>query len=90
MATPGEYLVYQTVEDCTSLVQELERTQRLVWRIVERMEAIGAGPLTGFVWPNGYTQAKFVALYNALAALPDFVVDDAVRDDIFELLAALQ
>lgn len=90
MATPGEFLVNNTSEDCTRLLSQLESVKTTASRIVERMSAIGAGALAGYVWPNEYSQVKFVALYTALAALPGTVVEDDTRDKIFELIAAIQ
>ena len=90
MATKGDYLVYRTVEDCTSLVAEIERVKRTIWRTVERMEAIGPGALDEFNWPADYNKTKFVSLYNALNSLPEFVIDDDTRDKIFDLLSSIQ
>jgi hypothetical protein len=90
MATKGEYLVNRTVEDCTALIAQLEHVKRIVWRTVERMEAIGAGPLDEYNWPDDYSKAQFVSLYNALDGLPNFVIDDDTRDKIFDLLSSIQ
>lgn len=90
MATQGTYLVNGTVNDCNALLQQLEGARRLVTRITERMEALGTAALEGYGWPGGYTQADFVALYNALDALPGSVVSDDVRDAIFELVSNVQ
>ena len=90
MATKGQYLVNNTVEDCASLIGQLEQTKRTLWRVVNRMEAIGAAALDDVVFENNYSKTKFIALYNALDALPDFVIADSVRDAIFDLLSSVQ
>jgi hypothetical protein len=90
MATKGQYLVNNTVEDCASLIQRLENARSLLWRVVNRMEAIGAPALDDVVFENDYTKTKFIALYTALNALPDFVIDDDTRDKVFDLLSSVQ
>lgn len=90
MATKGQYLVNNTVADCAALVGQLEAVKARIWRIVERMEAIGAPALDDVVFENGYAKADFIDLYQALDALPAFVVDDDTRDEIFDLLASVQ
>lgn len=90
MATQGHYLVFRTVEDATSLLSDLERTRTVVTRIVERMEGLGVAALDGHEWPAGYTQADFMALYNALNGLPGSVVADEVRDALFKLVSYIQ
>jgi hypothetical protein len=90
MATKGEYLVNNTVADCARLLAQIDQARSLVWRIVERMEAIGGGVLDTHVFENNYTKADFVALYTALNGLPDFVIDDATRDHLFNLLSSVQ
>ncbi len=89
MSQQGQYLVLQSVNDSVALLAELERSKTLAQRISQRMVAIGVGALQDYVWPTGYTQADFVALYNALAALPGMVVDDATRDKIFKLVSSI-
>lgn len=90
MATPGQYLVNNTVNDCNSLLAQLEQVRRLVTRVTERMEAIGAGALADYTWPEGYTQQDFMDLYQALNALPGSVVANAVRDALFNLVSHVQ
>lgn len=90
MATPGDYLVTKTATDCNTLLARLEEAKTLALRISQRMESMGTGPLAGYSWPNDYTQAKFVALYQALDALPGLVVENSTRDKIIELVAAIQ
>jgi hypothetical protein len=90
MATPGDYLVNKTSDDCNALLARLEDAKTLANRIVQRMEALGIGALVGYVWPNDYTQAKFVDLYQALDALPGSVISDDNRNKIVELVAAIQ
>ena len=90
MATQGQYLVLRTVNDATNLLAELEQARTVATRIVERMEAIGAGALDDYVWPEGYTKADFVALYNQLSGLPGSVVSDDVRDALFKLVSSIQ
>jgi len=90
MATQGQYLVNNTVNDCNVMLAQLEGARRLVTRIVERMEALGVAALQGHVWPEGYTQADFVALYQALDVLPGCIVADDVRDKIFKLVSSIQ
>ena len=90
MATKGEYLVNKTVADCASLVSQLEQAKSILWRVIERMEAIGGAALDDYTFENAYTKAKFISLYQALDALPEFVIDDATRDEIFDLLSSVQ
>lgn len=90
MATPGQYLVNNTVTDCNTLLAQLEQARRLTTRITERMAAIGAGALEGYSWPEGYTQQDFVALYQALNALPGSIVADNVRNALFNLVSHIQ
>jgi len=90
MATPGDYLVNNSVNDANALLAQLEQAKRLVTRIAQRMDALGIAALVGHVWPDGYTQADFVALYQALDALPGLVVDDDMRDKLFKLVSSIQ
>ena len=90
MATPGDYLVNNSVNDANALLAQLEQVKRLVTRIAQRMDALGIAALAGHVWPDGYTQADFVALYQALDALPGLVVDDDMRDKLFKLVSSIQ
>ena len=90
MATPGDYLVNNSVNDANALLAQLEQVKRLVTRIAQRMDALGIAALVGHVWPDGYTQADFVALYQALDALPGLVVDDDMRDKLFKLVSSIQ
>ena len=90
MSTPGQFLVIQSREDSVQLLRQLEQAKTTANRIVQRMEALGVGVLVGYEWPNGYTQADFVAMYNALSALPGLVIDDDVRDALFDLVSAVQ
>jgi len=54
------------------------------------MEAVGAPALDDVVFENDYTKADFIALYQALDALPSFVIDDDTRDKVFDLLSSIQ
>ena len=90
MATQGDYLVLRSVEDANALLSQLEQARRLVTRITERMEALGVAALVGHVWPTGYTQADFVALYQALNVLPGLIVDPTVRDKLFKIVSCIQ
>lgn len=90
MATQGDYLVNNTVNDCNSLLAQLQAARTTITRIAERMEALGTAALSGYEWPSGYTQTDFVALYNALGALPGSVVSDDVRDKLFKLVSSIQ
>lgn len=90
MATPGDFLVNRTSDDCNTLLAQLESARTTAQRIAQRMESLGVAALNGYVWPNEYSQAKFVALYSALDALPGSVVEDDVRDKLYELVAAIQ
>jgi hypothetical protein len=90
MATPGDYLINRSVEDCNALLTQLEQARRLITRIVQRMEALGVGALAGYAWPAGYTQSDFVALYNALDALPGSIVEDATRNKVFDIVSTFQ
>ena len=90
MASQGSYLVLRSVDDANALLVQLEQSARLARRLVERMEALGLDVLQGYEWPDGYSQADFVALYQALDALPGLVVADAVRDALFDLVSSVQ
>jgi hypothetical protein len=90
MATPGEFLVNKSSDDCNELLSHLERAKTIANRVVERMDALGTAALVGYSWPNGYTQTKFVALYQALNGLPGSIVEDDTRDKIIEFVAAIQ
>ena len=90
MASQGEFLVTKTVNDCTTLLSQLEAAKTTAQRISQRMVSLGIPALDGYVWPDGYTQADFVALYTALAALPGSMVVDATRDAIFKLVSSIQ
>lgn len=90
MATQGTYLVNNTVIDCNALLSQLEQARRLVTRVTERMEALGTAALAGYAWPEDYAQQDFVALYQALDALPGSVVEDDVRDKLFKLVSCVQ
>ena len=90
MATKGEYLVRNTVEDCTTLVSQIEGIRSMLWRVVNRMQAIGSAALDDVVFENNYTKQKFIDLYNILDKLPDFVIDDGARDAVFDLLSSVQ
>ena len=79
MATQGQYLVNGTVNDCNALLVQLQAARTTITRIIERMEALGVSALAGHAWPEGYTQADFVALYQALNALPGCVVPSISR-----------
>ena len=90
MATQGEYLVNNTVQDSAQLLSQLEQAKRLSQRIAQRMESLGIAALVGYAWPAGYTQADFVALYQSLEALPGLVVEDTVRDELYQLVSSIQ
>lgn len=90
MASRGEFLVTKTVNDCTTLLSQLEAAKTTALRISQRMVSLGTPALDGYVWPEGYTQADFVALYTALAGLPGSLVVDATRDAIFKLVSSIQ
>jgi len=53
------------------------------------MEALGLPALEGYVWPDGYIQSDFVALYQALDALPGCIVEDTVRDALFKIVSSV-
>lgn len=90
MATPGHLLVLDSRQNALELLRQLEAAKTTASRIVQRMEALGVTALEGYEWPNEYTQADFVALYNALDDLPGSVVADDVRDKLYKLVAAVQ
>ena len=90
MATQAHYLITRTVNDVGALLLELERANTTITRIVQRMAALGLPALVGYEWPEGYTQADFVALYQNMIDLPDSVVSDAVRDALFKLVSFVQ
>ena len=85
----GKYLVNRTSEDCATLLRQLEQARTTATRIVQRMEALGVPVLKGYVWPDGYSQDDFVALYRALDALPGGVVDNMTRDALFKLVSTV-
>lgn len=90
MATQGHYLVLRTVDDVGAALAQLQAAQTTITRIIQRMAALGLPALQGYEWPEGYTQADFVALYQALVALPGSIVTDAVRDAMFKLVSCIQ
>ena len=90
MATQGEYLVNNTTTDASQLLYQLEEVKKTAGRIVQRMESLGVAALIGYAWPAGYTQADFIALYQSLEALPGLVVEDAVRDELYQLVSTIQ
>ena len=90
MASQGHYLITNSVDDTNALLSALEQAARLAERIVQRMEALGLDALEGYAWPEGYTENDFVALYQALDALPGLVVADDVRDKLFALVSFIQ
>lgn len=90
MATQGEYLVNNTVTECTALIEQLLAVHLNITRITERMVSVGTAALDTYTWPAGYTKVEFIALYTFLAALPPLIVDDATRDAIYELLSYIQ
>lgn len=90
MATQSEYLINHTTNDCNRLLTELQAVRTTTTRIVERMKALDTPALAGYVWPEGYTENDFVALYNALKALPGSIVADDVRNQIFKLVSFIQ
>ena len=90
MASQGEYLVNNTVDDSVQLLNQLEQAKRLSNRIAQRMESLGVAALIGYAWPAGYTQADFIALYQSLEALPGLVVEDGVRDELYKLVSTIQ
>lgn len=90
MATRGQYLVNGTVNDCNALLQQLLAARTTVVRITERMKSLGETALAGHTWPEGYTQADFMALYQALSALPTSIVPDEARNALFKLASSVQ
>jgi hypothetical protein len=90
MASQGEFLVTKTVNDCTTLLSQLEAAKTTAQRISQRMVSLGIPALAGHAWPEGYTQSDFVALYTALSALPGSMVADTTRDAIFKLVSSIQ
>ena len=88
--TQGSYLVIRSVNDANALLTQLEQVRQSVTRITERMAALGAGVLDGYEWPNDYTQADFIALYQALDALPGSILADDTRDKILKLVSSIQ
>jgi len=89
MSTQGSYLVNRTSENAAQLLSQLEAAKTTATRIVQRMEAMGLPALVGHEWPEGYSQAEFVALYTALAGLPGSVVADEVRDGLFDIVSSV-
>ena len=95
MATKADYLINNTVIDAGQLRLHLEQAATVAKRITERMLALqDAGNPVAFLltyeWPDGYTINDFVALYDALTALPGSVVDDDTRNAIYKILAHFQ
>lgn len=90
MASQGEFLVTKTVNDCTTLLSQLEAAKATAQRVSQRMVSLGLPALAGYVWPDGYTQDDFVALYVALSALPGSVVADETRDALHALVSSIQ
>lgn len=90
MASQGTYLVNNTVNDVTSLLQQLQMVRTTVTRITERMEAIGEPALDTYQWPTEYVKADFLALYQALDGLPDSIVSNDVRNKLFKLVSCIQ
>lgn len=89
MATQGDYLVQRTVEDVTRIKDLLYQLHDMIDRVAERGDAL-TGVLTGYVWPDGYTEAEFTSLIAVLKALPDSVVTTSARNAVFKLVAAIQ
>ena len=89
MSTQGQYLVNRTSENAAQLLSQLEAAKTTATRIMQRMEAMGLPALVGHEWPEGYTQADFVAMYQLLDALPGSVVADDVRDALFKLVSSV-
>ena len=95
MATKADYLVRNTVNDCTQLRAQLEQAKETARRITERMLAL-ADPgnpvafLLTYAWPEGYTLQDFVDLYDALTLLPGSVVANETRNAIYKILAYFQ
>jgi len=90
MATPGHYLVLESRGDALQLLAQLLQVKSTATRLVQRMDALGLPALVGYEWPDGYEQADFVALYQALSGLPGLVVDDDTRNKLVKLVAAVQ
>lgn len=90
MATQGQYLVNNTVNDTISLLQQIQAVRTTVTRITERMEAVGQDALNGHPFPEGYTKTDFINLYQALDGLPGSVVADEVRGRLFKLVSCIQ
>jgi hypothetical protein len=90
MATRAEYLVNETHDDVTRLVQTIDTAASIIWRITQRMVSIGGDVLNTHSFENGYSKANFVALYTALNELPDFVINDDARDKILLFLSSVQ
>jgi hypothetical protein len=90
MATQGTHLVNNTTNDVRSLLQQIKAVRTTVTWIAERMAGIGEAALDGYAWPEGYTKADFIALYQALDGLPGSIVADAVRNKLFKLVSCIQ
>ena len=95
MATQADYLINETVNDANLFLSQAQQLNTTTNRIVQRMLAMTEGGtnlavLAGYVWPEGYTQANFVALYSALNALPGSIVDDDTRDALYKLISTFQ
>ena len=84
--TQGEYLVRRTVEDVNRLKDLIYQVHDIIDRVGERSDAL-PGVLTGYVWPEGYTEANFTSLVAVLKALPDSVVTTSARDAIHKLIS---
>lgn len=91
MATKGEYLVNNTVNDAKVLLAQLEAAKTTARRIVERMLGVGYVPLMSYDWPEGYTlNDDFLVLYAAIEALPGTVIPDETRNALYKLVATFQ
>lgn len=90
MATQGEFLINQTVEDCAALLAHLEGSQAVVNRIIERIAGVGTDVLDGYTWPPCYSKADAVALYQSLVSLPGLIVEDSVRDELYKIVSCIQ
>ena len=91
----ADYLIVNTVNDINLFLSQAQQLKTTATRIVQRMLAMTDGGtnlsvLADYVWPEGYTQANFIALYNALKDLPGSAVDDATRDALFALVSSFQ
>jgi len=90
MATQGEYLINQTVNDVNDIRTKLSQIHADIDQAYQRYLALTVDVLAGYAWPAGYTESDFTSLLAVLNALPDGVVTDSARNAIYKLVSTFQ